>query len=240
MVYQQWIFDSSASTDTNSPTFNVFRSPYIARFKLLTCQVPATFQSTANHNNRIAIREDGTVRTVLLPPGDYTPVSFPGVLQSALGQGYTVSYDESQRNVKISNATVNFSILGLDGGTTAYAQLGWKRQGESAAGHTFQGGVSNLTGPASLLLACPELLTRDITYAANPSLNVIGLVELNSPQGSYVHWENPGSWLTVGTNISYCKFRFLDSNTLQEIDFRGAPFVIQLAVLTDEDDGTLY
>lgn len=240
MVYQQLIFDSSASADTNSPTFNVFRSPYIAKFKLLTCQVPTTFQSTGRQNNIVAIRENGTVRYVTLPYGDYTAITFPPMLQEALGGAYSVTYDEIQRNVKIENPNVTFSILGLDGGTSAYAQLGWRRQGESPAGNTFQGGVSNFAGTSSLLLVCPELLTRDVMYAANPSLNVLGVVELHSPQGSYVYWENPGSWLTMGANVSYCNFRFLDSMTLNQIDFRGAPFIIQLAVLTGDDDETIY
>jgi hypothetical protein len=240
MVYNQIIFDSSASADMNSPTFNIFRSPYIAKFKLLTCQVPTTFQSTGRQNNVVAIRENGTVRYLTLPYGDYTAITFPPMLQEALGAGYTVTYDEIQRNVKITNPDVSFSILGLDGGTSAYAQLGWRRQGESPAGNTFQGGVSNFTGTSCLLLVCPELLTKDVLYAANPSLNVLGLVELQNPQGSYVYWENPGNWLSMGANISYAKFRFLDSMTLNEVDFRGAPFIIQLAVLTGDDDETLY
>jgi hypothetical protein len=240
MVYQQFIFDSSASADANSPTFNIFRSPYVAKFKILTAQVPTTFHSTGRQNNIVAIRENGTVRYVVLPYGDFTAVTFPGMLQTALGAGYTVTYDESQRNVKIENATVDFSILGLDGGSTAYSQLGAKRVGESPTSHTFQGGVSDFTGTSSLLLVSSELLTQDVIYCANASLNVIALVELHSPQGSYVHWENPANWLTMGANLSYCKFRFLDSKTLNEVDFRGAPFTIQLAVLTGEDDETLY
>ena len=119
MVYQQLIFDSSASADTNSPTFNVFQSPYIAKFKLRTAQVPTTFQSTGRQNNVVAIRENGTVRYLTLPSGDYNATTFPPMLQTALGNGYTVSYDDIQRNVKIENPNVTFSILGLDGGTSA-------------------------------------------------------------------------------------------------------------------------
>jgi hypothetical protein len=240
MGYQQFIFDSSASADANSPTFNMFRAPYISKFKLLTAQVPTTFHSTGRQNNIVAIRENGTVRYVTLPYGDYSAASFPGMLAARLGSGYTVSYDESQRNIKIENGAVDFSILGLDGGTTAYSQLGWRRQGESPTARAFQGGVSDFSGTSSLLLVCSELITQDVMYAANPSLNVIALVELHSPQGSYVYWENPGNWLTMNSHISYCKFRFLDSKTLNEIDFRGAPFTIQLAVLTGEDDEYIY
>lgn len=239
-MYQEIIFDSSVSPDTNSPTFNVFRSLYIAKFKLLTCQVPTTFQSTGRQNNVVAIREDGTVRYLTLPSGDYNATTFPPMLQTALGNGYTVTYDEIQRNVKIENPNITFSILGLDGGTSAYAQIGWRRVGESPAGKSFQGGISNFAGTSSLLLVCPELLTRDVMYAANPSLKVLGVVELTSPQGSYAYWENPGNWLTMGANISYCMFRFLDAMTLNEVDFRGAPFIIQIAILTGDDDETLY
>lgn len=240
MVYQQYILDSSTAADSNSPTFTMYGSPFIAKFKLLSAHVPCTFNSTGSQNNIVAIRENGTVRQVALPHGDFSAATFPGVLQTALGPGYTVTYDEAQRNIKITNDSVDFSILGLNGGTTAYAQLGAKRDGESSVGRVYQGGVSRLTGTQTLLLVCSELMTRDIFYASNTSMNVIAQVELDSPQGSYVYWTNPGTWVTMGANISYCKFRWLDASTMNDVDFRGAPFTIQLAILTDFDDTHMY
>ena len=240
MVYQQYVFNSDATNDPNSPTFNLGRAPNIAKFKILSCNVPLSFHTTGRHNNVVAIREDGNVRYVTLPEGSYNSASFPQLLQDSLGGTYTVTYDETQRNLRIENNSVTFSILGLDGGTSAYFQLGARRQGESPAGNVFQGGVSNMTGTQALLLVSSELFTRDLCFANLESVNCLAMIELNTPVGSYMHWRNPGGYLDSGVPMSYCRFRYLDSQTLNEIDFRGAGYTIQLGILTDDDDDVTY
>ena len=238
MVYSHFIFDSTTAQDTNAPTFPLAQNPYVSRFKILSCHIPLTFRTTDTHNNQIAIRENGgDVRFVTIPVGDYTAASMPGVLKSVLGGTYDVVYDEVQRNLKITNPNVNFSILGLASGTTAFRILGKGRDNDSTAANSWQWtAISNFSGAHSLLLVCNELLTKDVTYVNNQTINCIGMVELNSPNGSYMHWRNAGSYLDMGTNLSYCKFRFLDPSTLREVDFRGAGFQIQMAILSDDDD----
>ena len=66
-----------------------------------------------------------------------------------------------------------------------------------------------------------------MVFVNNQSIRCIALVDLNSPQGSYVHWRNPGSVLEMGYNLSYATFRFLDPQTLRQVDFRGASFSLQ-------------
>ena len=240
MVYSLFVLDSSTADNPNAPTFTIARNPYVAKFKVVSCHLPSSFRTTGNHNNRIAIRENGVVRTVTIPPGDYSSATMPAAIKSALGGDYNVTYDETNRNIKITNPNVSFSILGLQGGTTAFAQLGNGRDMESNAGNTFQGNaVSNFTGPSSLLLVCNELLTRDMVLLNNQSLNAIALVDLTAPQGSYVHWKNSASFLDSGVSVGYCTFRFLDPQTLNQIDFRGLNFTIQLAVCSDDDDVTM-
>lgn len=240
MVFAQYLFDSNGTQDPNSPTFSVHRSPFVTRFKVLSAHVPVSFYTTGRQNNVVAIRENGTVRYISLPYGNYTSANFPQALQDALGGTYVVTYDEVQRNLKVTNPGVTFSILGLDGGTTAYSQLGSLRTGESATGNTFQGGVSNFTGTYSLLLVCSELMTRDVCYANNSAVNCIGLIEVDTQPGSILHWRNPGSYLEMGANLTTCKFRFLDSLTLNEVDLRGQGFSIQLGILTDLDDPVVF
>ena len=241
-MYSLYVLDSTSADNTNAPTFPIASNPYVARFKVLSCHVPSSFRSTGTNNNQIAIREEGNgVRMVQIPVGDYNAASIVPALKSALGGTYDVVYDETQRNLKITNPNVPFSILGLQSGTTAYQLLGKGRDNESVSSNTFQGkAVSNFSGPSSLLLVCNELLTKDVIYVNNQSINLIGLVNLTSQHGSFIHWLNPGSYLEMGANLSYARFRFLDPSTLQEIDFRGLGFSLQLAVLSDLDDAVMY
>lgn len=41
-------------------------------------------------------------------------------------------------------------------------------------------------------------------------------------------------------SLSFVKFRFLDSRTLDEMDFRGASFSLQLGILSGADDVVTY
>lgn len=240
MVYQQYVFNSDATSDPNAPMFNMGRSPHVAKFKILSVNVPLSFYTTGRHNNTVAIRENGTVRYVTLTEGSYNAATFPSLLQNALGSGYFVTYNESQRSLKIDNANVSFSILGMDGGTTAYSQLGARRQGESTPGNSWRGGVANLTGTSGLLLVSSELFTKDVCFANVESVNCLAMIELNTPQNSYMLWENKGGYVDSDVTLSYCRFRFLDSKTLNEVDFRGAGYTIQLGVLTDSDDPVTF
>ncbi|KAJ3052674.1 hypothetical protein HK097_005877 [Rhizophlyctis rosea] len=198
-------------------------------------------RATGNHNNQIAIREGSAVRYVKIPVEDYNAQSLPGVLKTALGGDYDVVYDKAQRNIRISNPNVTFSILGLAGGTTASSILGKGRENESTPANSFQGnGISNFSGTSSLLLVCNKLLTQDVIFVNNQSVRCVALIDLNSPNGAYCHWRNPGGWLDMGANLSYATFRFLDPGTLQEIDFRGMGFTLQLGVMSDDDDAVMF
>ena len=240
MVYAQYFFDSSRYPDTNSPLFLTPRNPHVAKFKLLSCSIPMSFYTTGRQNNVVAIREDGVVRRVTIPEGNYNSATFSPTLQTALGNGYTVTYDEIQRNFRIEHPSITFSILGLDCGTTAYEALGMRREGESFVGLSYQGGISNFTGTNSLLLVSSELITRDVLLAGNEGISCLALVELDGQPGSMVRYENVGGWVESGHSMSYLRFRWLDSKTMNEIDFRGAGWTIQLGILTDDDDVVSY
>ena len=134
--------------------------------------------ATGSQNTVVAIREDGVVRRVSIAEGKYNTASFPPMLQTALGNCYTVTYDEIQRNIRIDNPTMNFSILYLDGGTTAYEALWMRREGESPVGLTYQGGISNFTWTNSLLMVTSELITRHGILAGNNGISCLALVEL--------------------------------------------------------------
>ena len=236
MVYQQIVF-SNTSTDS-SPMFTLGKSPYIAKAKILSAHIPLSFDTTGVQSNSVAIRENGVVRIVRIKPGFYNAQSFPAALQTALGTGYTVTYDEVKRNLKIDNPNVLFSILPLSGGTTAFAQLGKGRDNESLPSNSWQGeAVSNFVGTNSLLLVSSEIVSRDFEIAG-ANVSALALIELDGPPGSYITWHNYGSWVDVGGHASFVRWRFLDSRTLQEVDFRGASWCVQLGIVTDEDDVT--
>lgn len=238
MVYQQIVFDNS--TSENSPTFNVNNAPFCAKAKLLSAHIPLSFDTTGPQNNTVAIRENGTVRLVTLKPGNYTAATFPQALKTALGGSYDVTYDELARNLKITNATVQFSILGLAGGTTAYQQLGKGRENESTPANSWQGtAVSNFTGTNSLLIVSSDLISPSFQVAGQ-NVSALGMIEINGQPNSYFKWDSPGDWLTVDAYLSYVRFRFLDARTLHEVHFRGAAWSLQMAIVTDSDDVSTY
>ena len=237
MVYSQLVF--SNTTTESSPMFTM-GSKYVAKAKILKAHIPMSFDPTGSQSNSVAIRENGTVRIVQIKPGFYTAATFPAALQTALGGDYTVTYDEIKRNVVITNPNVSFSILPLSGGTTAFAQIGKGRDNESTAGNSWQGeAVSNFTGTNSLLLVCSELVSREFIVAGS-NVAALALIELDAQPGSYMTWENNGDWLEVGSNLSFARFRWLDARTLQEIDFRGASWSLQIGILSDDDDQVTY
>ena len=138
MTYSIYVLDSSDAPNPNAPTFGISANPFVARFKVLSAHIPATFRSTGSHNNTIAIRENGgTPRILNIPPGDYNPGTFPGVLKNLLGGSYDVVYDETQRNIKVTNPNVSFSILGLSGGTNAFGILGKSRDNDSTSANAW-------------------------------------------------------------------------------------------------------
>ncbi len=238
MVYSQIVFNNT--TAESSPVFTLSQSPYVARAKVLSGHIPVSFYTTGSQSNSVAIREDGVVRIVQIKSGFYNASTFPAALQSALGGGYVVVYDEVKRNLLITNPTINFSILPLTGGTTAFAQLGKGRDNESNPSHSWQGeAVSNFAGTNSLLLVSSELVSREFSVAGM-NVAAIGLIELDAQPGAYAIWKNQGGWLDVGSNLSYVRWRFLDARTLQEVDFRGASWSLQLGVLSDDDDPVTY
>ena len=237
MVYSHYIFDSTTAQETNSPTFPIAENPYVSRFKILSCHIPLSFHMTDSHNNQIALWETGVLRIVTIPVGDYNAATMPGVLKSVLGGSYDVVYDETQRNLNTTNPDVQFSILRLSGGTTAFRILRKGRDNDSPLANLWQGNaISNFSGPHSLLLVCNKLLTKDVIFVNNQTINCLGMVEVKSPNGSYMHWRKPASFLDMGTNLSYCKFWFLDPSTLRVVDVRGASFQIQMATLSNDDD----
>jgi len=241
MVYSQYLFDSGTTNNPNSPEFFTPRNPFVARFRIFSAVIPLTFYTTGKQNNTLAIVENGVKRSVTIPPGNYNSSSFPAQLKNALGGSYLVFFDENQRNIRIENPNVTFSILGLDKGTTMFNQIGMSRTGESQAGNSYQGGVSNFTGTTSLLLVSSELSSPDIVVAGNEAINALALIELTEQPQSYMRWENPGTgFVEMNRTMNSVRFRFLDSRTLQEVDFRGQGFTIQVGILTDSDDPVSY
>lgn len=238
-MYQQYLLDSGVGHDANFPTFLIPPSNF-AYFKIASATVPLSFYPTGSQNNQVAIRENGTVRLVTIPPGSYNAVTFPTVLQTALGGSYQVTYDNNQKNIKITNSS-NFSILDLSGGTTAFAALGMaKYGGESTPSQTFQAGASDFGGTRALLLVSQDLFSKDIIVGNLQSVNALALIDVSSPNDTVMQWENNGDYVTYGREINILRMHLIDSETLNRIDFRGRSFTVQISVLTDYADKEFY
>lgn len=240
-MYIQYLLDSGAADDSNNPTF-VIPPTQFAYFKVNNVTLPLSFHPIGNQNNQVAISENGGVtRYVQIPAGNYTAVTFPPALQTALGGNYNVTYDVLQRNIKISNDSVSFSILDFSSGTTAFAALGMKKSaGPSVSSNTFQQGASDLGGTKSMFLVSQDLYSKDIIVGNAQSINALALIEVDSPGNSVLRWVNNGDYVTLGREMNTLRFSLIDSETLNRIDLRGRPFTVTLSVLSDYDDKEYY
>lgn len=236
-MYIQYLLDSGAADDANFPTF-VIPPTNFAYFKINTITVPLSFHPTGTQNNQIALKEDGgATRYVTLPSGSYNAVTFPTALQTALGGSYVVTYDEIQRNIKITNNDLTFSILDLSGGTTAFAALGrTKYGGASPDSNVFQEGAVDFGGTRSMFLISQDLHSKDVVVGNSASVNALCLIEIDSPGNTVMRWVNNGDYLTLGREMNMLRFQLIDSATLNVINFRNRPFQITMSALTDWDD----
>lgn len=240
-MYVHYLLDSSAADDPNNPTF-IIPPTYFAYFKINSATIPLSYFPTGPQNNTIALKENaGVTRFVTVPPGTYNPITFPIALQAALGGTYIVTFDETKRNIKITNANLSFSIMDLAGGTTLLGPLGRRKYGgASAAGNTYQEGASDFSGTRSLFLISQDLYSKDVVVGNSQSVNALCLIDLAAPVGSSLYWKNNSDYVTIGKEMNTLRLQLIDSETLQPIDFRGRPFTLTMSALSDYDDKEYY
>lgn len=231
---------SDNAFDPLNPSFSVKSAPFVDRFKVLQCTIPLAFESTDSSNNVVVFSRGGFTKRAVIPPGSYTSGTFPTALQNSLNEvadvkDFAVSYDQNTRKLTITAGSM-FIIENFLGGTTAYSQLGMNKYDQAKSGTAVSFGVADFSNYAPLILTSSSLVSKAISYANEESINVLAMVDTNSPQNSVVTWRNlNGAWLPCGTSLSRLDFRLLNAKTLLPVRL-SQPYSVSVAFLTDSDD----
>jgi hypothetical protein len=240
MPYTEVHINTSNAIDQLNPSFSIQSAPFVDRFKILRCVIPAAYQSTDISNNQVVFFRAGNTRTATIPPGNYTSVTFPTALQTALNEAsdigdFLVSYDHTTRRLTIT-ADSAFRIGSFLDGTTAYSQLGMSRFEQPPTNDTVSFGVADFTAYAPLLLTSSSLVSKSIVYANEENINVLAMIDMNAPQNSMVTYINEnGSWLNSGVSLSNMNLKLLNARTLLPVRL-SQPYSVSIAILTDPRD----
>lgn len=106
--------DSKASGDGSSlnTDWPVFWLPKpltnVAAVKIIECQIPFTYYVFNSSNNMFELTESSGTSTVTIPPGNYTALTLPLALQSALDLASTIP---TLYTVTYSTTTMKFTIV---------------------------------------------------------------------------------------------------------------------------------
>ncbi|MCU1372712.1 MAG: hypothetical protein JWO77_3906 [Ilumatobacteraceae bacterium] len=239
MTWKNYLFDSSVAHDSSKPVFSMRNSGYIDRFKVLECMIPSSWYSTASNNNTVNVTVGGSIYNATIPSGNYTVSTFPAALQSALttavANGWTVTFNDVQRNLTITGTTA-FTFNNYTAGTSAFKQIGMEKNISTASGTTWTGSVIDLSGITSLLLTSTQLTSRDVTYSGYGQVSVLLKIDIAGPVGSYIQYRNPGSYVYMGSDLHYADFQLLDGSTLLPVNLNGKSFSLNIGICTDSDD----
>lgn len=239
MVFRNYLFDSSTAYDSSRPTFNIRTATTIDRFKVLEVLIPSSWYSTGTNNNQVSITIGANTYLVTIPPGNYNVSNFPAVLStaltSAIANGWNVTYNDVSKALTITGTTA-FTVNNFTQGTSSYKQLGLDKFAINGSATSFTGSVIDLSGISSLLLTSSQLSSRDITFAGYSHINVLCKVDITSGPGSYIHWKNPGSYVSAGIDINFIDFQWLDSSTMLPVSLNGKSFSLSLGTVGEEDD----
>lgn len=239
-MYTEINFYSSNAYDPTNPLFPVRSAPYVDRFKILRCSIPLAFETTDSTNNVVTFMRDGQTLRAVLPAANYTSATFPQALQDAMNavvsvKDFAVSYSQDTKRLTIGSGST-FTVLPFSQGTTAYGQLGMNKFDAAKSGTSVSFGVSDFTNYAPLLLTSSSLVSKSIVFANEENINILAMIETNSPQNSVVSWTNTnGGYLNCGANLTQIDFRILNGRTLLPVTL-SQPYSVSIGILTDADD----
>jgi hypothetical protein len=238
MVYRELYF-SSANADNNDmsdPIFSIPENIFVDRWRIESVTLPLSWNVVGDHNNTITVIEGGVPRTVGIPSGNYNVATLGPALQTALGGTYQVTFNETTRKYTISNNTA-FQVAPGTMGTGIWRIIGMsKTLPTPSATSTVMPNVADLTNNAPVLLTSTSISSPHLTFAGRHTSNIIAVIPIDAPQGSYMTYQNMGSFLESSTSLSLIDFHILDSATLRPLQLNGCPFFVKLSVLTDQDD----
>lgn len=247
----------------NWPTFKLARPLRdVMAVKVMEAGVPFSYYMFRTGNNQFILDENPTQFTVTIPQGNYTSVTIPAALQTALNtcgtaRTYTVVYSDATQKLTITNtAAAQFSLIfGTSsdlGITNPRIWLGFN-PGTNGPYTTASGGTSpnvvKLSGYDFLYLnskklgaQCDVFLPKTTIIDGNFS-PVLAKIPVLTNSGGITNWQDPANpyFFVVDDlyNLSEIDFYFTEpvGNTI--VDFNGLGFNIKLAIMLKQDTQTV-
>jgi hypothetical protein len=224
--------------------FPIAENLNVAKFKILSVNIPVSWDPVSEGNNKINFVEassNSTIRTATLATGRYHVGTIEGAVAAALNavgtQTYTVTYDERNRSLSVS-APGLFQILGGVSGSSAFKILGIHRYANSQFATTQNlPNTIDLTNNNPVLLCSNSLSSLNVKYLGHQSLNCLTSIDIGNPVNSVVNWENSGgSYLDCNQTLQMLDFSLVDSASGSTIDMRGQNFSVRIGIFDDEND----
>lgn len=107
LSYTEYIDSDYAKSGTVSDfTYDIVPPRKFNRFSLVSCSIPKTFYMIQDTYNTFIVEENGVQRTITIPPGNYSNITFPAVMTPLLNANPPYVYTFSA----FDNATCKFTI----------------------------------------------------------------------------------------------------------------------------------
>lgn len=240
---------NGAAASTDWPTFR-FDTPVknIAKMKILEAEIPFSFYVVNSSNNTFTLLEPASA-TVTIPVGNYTSLTLPTALGSALtsaspgGRTYTVTYSSTTLKLTITASAGTFTLVV---NTDLQLFLGLDATSASSGTTLVAPDVAQITGPNYLYLNSDTLGSLFSTYLPSTAPNFpvskgpqLARIPINNNPGDVLYYVDPApeKWFDT-QNLNqlqifdlYCTL----GNTNRRVQFNGQPFSVKLGLLLTPD-----
>lgn len=216
--------------------------------KILEAEIPFSFYVVNSSNNTFTLLEPASA-TVTIPVGNYTSLTLPTALGSALtsaspgGRTYTVTYSSTTLKLTITASAGTFTLVV---NTDLQLFLGLDATSASSGTTLVAPDVAQITGPNYLYLNSDTLGSLFSTYLPSTAPNFpvskgpqLARIPINNNPGDVLYYVDPApeKWFDT-QNLNqlqifdlYCTL----GNTNRRVQFNGQPFSVKLGLLLTPD-----
>jgi hypothetical protein len=194
---------------------------------LQNASIPYSFYSiTATDNTFTFGLVAGPVTTYYVQPGNYTIIQLIGVIQTAMGASYTVSYSSITSKILITHATSNFIIYA----SSINHILGFSKTTNttSTANLLYGRDCVNLNQIRALNIEC-NFPTYNVNVAQPYNQNILATIPVYVAPFSIITYQNPNNFRTnlYVNKLDQIQIRIIDNNGAL-VDMNGIQYQMTL------------
>lgn len=226
----------------------------VTQVTCIEANIPFTYYTITAANNTFFLTEyasstpggGGTVRTVTVPPGNYTPSdiinTLPGYITAAgaTGSAYSVTFSRVVNKLTLLSGTKYFDlafnttapiavVLGFTT-TSTYANV----QSVQAPNAVALGGSDTLVLRSNIAPTSSSMMIGNPASSANVGGNILAFIPILTTPGNYTHWVNfaaDSGFIDIGeADMGTAEFWFTTTSSTAPIDFNGSFFSLKVGI----------